>query len=68
MKGVVSRVTSEKVLEAFLLEPRVVSTREAVGATRQANVGEGGIVLRPAVPEKLEITATHTDTDTEYCY
>ena len=38
MKGVVSRVTSEKVLKAFLLEPRVVSTREVVVATRQAKL------------------------------
>ena len=41
MKGVVSRVTSEKhekVLQDFLLEPRIVSTREGVGAARQAKL------------------------------
>ena len=37
VKGVVSRVTCEKVLNAFLLEPSVLSTREAVGATRQVS-------------------------------
>ena len=35
MKGVVSRVTCEKVLKAFSLEPRVVSTQKPVVATRQ---------------------------------
>ena len=35
MKGVVSRVTREKVLKAFSPEPHVVSTQKPVVATRQ---------------------------------
>ena len=38
MKGVVSRVTSEKVLKAFSLKGRVLSTRDAVGATLQTKL------------------------------
>ena len=69
MKGAVSRVTGEKVLKAFLLEPRVVSTGEAVVVTRLApgealHVGESGMALRPPVPAELEITNKHTDTQT----
>ena len=40
VKCVVSRVTSEKVLKNFSSEPRVVSTQQAVGATRQANLSK----------------------------
>ena len=35
VKCVVSRVTNEKVLKAFFLERRVLSTRDEVGTTRQ---------------------------------
>ena len=65
MKDVVSRVTGEKVLKAFLLKPHVVSTREAVVATRQAKLFmlvKSSMELRPPIPEKLEITDRHTQT------
>ena len=38
VKDVVSSVACEKVLMAFLLKPSILSTREAVGATRQAKL------------------------------
>ena len=38
MKGVVSRVASEKVLKAFSLEACVGSTQDTVGVPRQAKL------------------------------
>ena len=64
MKGVVSRVSSENLLEAFSLEPCVVSTLEAVVVTRQVSealpVGASSVALRPPVPSISEITDRHT--------
>ena len=62
MKGVVSRVTCEKVLKAFSLELCVVSTQEAVVVTRQVKlstlVEAAYVALQPPVPHILEITDT----------
>ena len=76
MKGVVSRVTSEKVQKAFLLEPRVVSTREAVVATRQAKLStsvKAAWRYDLSFPRSWKLqthghTHTHTHTHTEYEY
>ena len=78
MKGVISRVNGEKVLKAFLLEPRVVSTREAAGATRQAKLS---MLVKAAwrydlpFPRSWKLqthahthTHTHMDRHTEYGY
>ena len=35
VKGMASRITCEKVLKAFSLEPHVMSTQNPLGATRQ---------------------------------
>ena len=52
MKSVVSRVSNEKILKAFRLEPYVVSTSEAVVVTRPneaVHVGARSVALRPPV-------------------
>ena len=63
MKGVVSRVTSKKVLKAFFLEARVLvdsrcSRRNS--PDEALHVGESGVALGRPVPENSEITDTHT--------
>ena len=74
MKGVVSRVTFEKVLKAFSLEPCVVPTQEAVvnSPGEALHIGASSVALRPPVPDISEITDRHTDTrthtHTEYGY
>ena len=66
MIGVVSHITSKKVLKVFSLEARIVSTLDAVGATRQMKlstlVKEGWSydILFPRT-QKLQ---THTDRHT----
>ena len=40
MKGVVSRVTCEKVLNAFSLEPHILPNGEPVDTTRQAKLSK----------------------------
>ena len=71
MKGVVSLVTCEKILKDFSLQSRVVSTREAVRATRQAKlstycVDEKGAALHHLIPEISEITNRQTHTETTH--
>ena len=72
VKGVVSRVTCEKVLKAFSLEPRVVSTQEAVVVTLQVKLS---MLVQAAwrydlpfpISRKLQThrhTHTHTHTHT----
>ena len=70
MKGVVSRVTSEKLLKAFPHEPCVMSTQEAVVVTLQVKLSTlvhaaWGYNLPFLISQKLQ---THTDTHTEYAY
>ena len=64
----VSRVTCEKVLKAFSLEPRVMSTQKPVIATRQEKL----FTLVKAAwrydipfPRSRGITNTQTDTHTQ---
>ena len=70
MKGVVSRVTSEKVLKAFSPELRVVSTQKPVVATRLEKLFtlmKAGWLYDVSFPRSKKLqtqrrTDTHTDT------
>ena len=72
VKGVVLRVSSEKLLKAFSLEPRVVSSQKPVVATRQEKLFTlVKVVWRYDIPfpisRKIQ-THRQTDTHTEYGY
>ena len=58
VKGVVSHITSEKVLKAFFLEGRVLSTRNAVDATRQTKLST---LLKAAWRYDVPFPRTHAD-------
>ena len=62
MKGVVSRVTSGKVLKDFFLEGRVLSIQDAVSVTRQTKLSTlVKAAWRYDVPfPRTQILQTHT--------